>query len=144
MQTFPKKWTTTIMIPVVYVAGPYRGPNRAAIELNIQAARHVGKLCCVKGWSPIIPHANTGHLDEALPGISDDFWLASTMELLRRADAVVLVPGWEISVGSVAEVDEAKSRGIPVYGSVFELPSAMRFVDDMTNEPSHVRASVRL
>lgn len=132
------------MIPVIYVAGPYRGPNRAAIELNIQAARHIGKLCCVKGWSVIIPHANTSHLDEALPGISDDFWLASTMELLRRADAVVLVPGWENSSGTRAEIREAEQRGIPVYDSMNELPSAQRFVDERSNEPSRVKSSVRL
>lgn len=132
------------MIPVVYVAGPYRGPNRSAIELNIQAARHVGKLCCVKGWSPIIPHANTGHLDEVLPGLSDDFWLNSTMELLRRADAVVLVPGWELSSGTQAEIEQAKARGIPVYTSINALPSAFTFVEDKSNEPSRAVASVRL
>ena len=144
MQTFPKKWTTTIMIPVVYVAGPYRGPNRAAIELNIQAARHVGKLCCVKGWSPIIPHANTGHLDEALPGMSDDFWLDSTMELLRRADAVVLVPGWEMSSGTRAEIAEATLRGIPVYDTLHLLPSAQIFVEEKSSELPKIRAGVRL
>lgn len=132
------------MIPVVYVAGPYRGPNRAAIELNIQAARHVGKLCCVKGWSPIIPHANTGHLDEALPGTPDEFWLESTMELLRRSDAVVLVPGWDMSSGTLAEIREAQRRGIPVFDSMNDLPSAQRFVDDRTNEPSKVKNSVSI
>lgn len=132
------------MIPVVYVAGPYRGPNRAAIELNIQAARHVGKLCCVKGWSPIIPHANTGHLDETLPDLHDEFWLESTMELMRRADAVVLVSGWENSSGTLAEIQEAKVRGIPVFRSMFDLPSAQMFVDKMSSEPSKVWAGVRL
>lgn len=29
-------------MPVVYVAGPYRGLNRDAVELNIQVARAVG------------------------------------------------------------------------------------------------------
>lgn len=132
------------MIPVVYVAGPYRGPNRAAIELNIQAARHVGKLCCVKGWSPIIPHANTGHLDETLPGTPDEFWLESTLELLRRADAVVLVPGWENSSGTLAEIAEAQLRGIPVYRSLQQMPSALQFVDELTSEPSKIKASVRI
>jgi nucleoside 2-deoxyribosyltransferase len=132
------------MIPVVYVAGPYRAPNRAGVELNIQAARHVGKLCCVKGWSPIIPHANTGHLDETLPGLQDEFWLESTMELLRRADAVVLVPGWEMSSGTRAEIAEATLRGIPVYDALHLLPSAQKFVEDKSSEPQKIRAGVRL
>lgn len=132
------------MMPVVYIAGPYRSPTRSGVELNIQAARHVARLCCVKGWSVLCPHANTGHLDETLPGISDQFWLDSTMELLRRADAVVLVPGWESSAGTRDEIHEATQRGIPVYNSMSELPSAQWFVDSRTNEPSRVKSSVSL
>lgn len=130
------------MIPVVYVAGPYRGPNRAAIELNIQAAKHVGKLCCVKGWSPLIPHANTAHLDEMLPGTPDEFWLESTLELMRRCDAVVLVPGWENSTGTQGEIAEAAARGIPVYRSLYQLPTAQQFIEDRTNEPSRLTSTV--
>lgn len=132
------------MTPVVYVAGPYRGPNRHAIELNIQAARAVGLLCCRKGWSPIIPHANTGHLDGIDPTIGDEFWLASTMELLRRADAVVLVPGWESSSGTRDEITEAQMRSIPVYHAEHMLPDAAEFIDLRSSEPCKARAGVAL
>lgn len=111
-------------MPVVYVAGPYRAKTREAVELNIQSARRVGLECCRKGWSPIIPHSNTAHLDAVDPSIPDDFWLASTMELLRRADAVVLCPGWERSAGTLAEVAVAKSLGMSIYTSVGQLPLA--------------------
>lgn len=132
------------MIPVVYVAGPYRARTRQGIELNIQSARAVGLLCCKKGWSPIIPHANTGHLDALDPSIGDDFWLASTMELLRRADAVVLVPGWETSRGTRDEITEAQLRGIPVYYSEHQLPVAAEFIDLRSTEPGKIPAGVRL
>lgn len=130
------------MIPVVYVAGPYRGRTALAIDLNIQTARAVGLLCCRKGWSPIIPHANTGNLDLLDPSIGDQFWLASTMELLRRADAVVLVPGWESSQGTRDEIIEAELRGIPVYRAEHLLPSAQEFVFLKSNEPAKVRSQV--
>jgi hypothetical protein len=133
-----------MIIPVVYVAGPYRANTRKGIELNIQAARAVGLLCCRKGWSPVIPHANTGHLDGVDPTISDAFWLAATMELLRRSDAVVLVPGWEISSGTRDEIIEAQMRGIPVYHAEHLLPDAAEFVELRSSEPSKVRAGVRL
>lgn len=132
------------MTPVVYVAGPYRGPNRHAIELNIQSARAVGLLCCRKGWSPIIPHANTGHLDGIDPTIGDAFWLEATKELLRRCDAVVLVPGWERSQGARDEIIEAQMRGIPVYYAEHQLPDAAEFVELRSNEPGKVRAGVVL
>ena len=122
-----------MLIPVVYVAGPYRGRTPQAVELNIQTARAVGLLCCRKGWSPVIPHANTGLLDQLDPSIGDEFWLASTMELLRRADAVVLVPGWEKSSGTRDEITEAQLRGIPVYHAEHLLPDAAEFVDQVSN-----------
>jgi len=111
-------------MPVVYVAGPYRASSRAGVELNIQSARLTGLHCCLKGWSPVIPHANTGGLDEIAPGITDQFWLDATLELMRRCDAVVLCPGHLTSRGTTTEVVEAKRLGIPVYSTIEDLPRA--------------------
>lgn len=111
-------------MPVVYVAGPYRAATRAGIELNIQSARLTGLHCCHKGWSPLIPHANTGGLDAVAPAIPDEFWLGATMELMRRCDAVVLCPGYGKSVGTVAEMLEAKRLGLPIFATLDELPEA--------------------
>lgn len=111
-------------MPVVYIAGPYRGRTRAAVELNIQSARALGLLAARKGWSPIIPHANTGHLDLVAPDLQDRFWLEATLELMRRSDAVLLCPGWENSEGTQAEVAEATRTGIPVIHSLHALPCA--------------------
>lgn len=121
-------------LPVVYVAGPYRASTRAGVELNIQSARQVGLVASRKGWSAIVPHANTGHLDAVDPDIGDDFWLAATMELLRRSDAVVLCPGWERSTGTLAEINVAKSLGMTVYESADQLPAV-----DEAAEASTVR-----
>lgn len=132
------------MIPVVYIAGPYRARTRQGVELNIQTARAVALLACRKGWSPLCPHSNTGHLDALDPSIGDEFWLASTMELLRRADAVVLVPGWEKSQGTRDEITEAQLRGIPVYYSEHQLPCAAEFIDLRSTEPGKARAGVSL
>ncbi|MBL4833618.1 MAG: DUF4406 domain-containing protein [Pseudomonas sp.] len=111
-------------MPVVYVAGPYRASNRAGVELNIQSARLTGLHCCLKGWSPLIPHANTGGLDEIAPAIPDQFWLDATLELMRRCDAVVLCPGYSLSNGTAAEVIDAQRLGMRVYWSVDEMPPA--------------------
>ena len=110
-------------MPVVYVAGPYRASIRAGVELNIQSARLTGMHCCLKGWSPVIPHANTGGLDEIQPGITDQFWLDATLELMRRCDAVVLCPGYSLSEGTQAEMTEARRLGMDIYYRVDDLPS---------------------
>ncbi len=117
----------TDRIPVVYVAGPYRARTRAQVSVNIQSARAVGLLAIRNGWSAVIPHANTGDLDLHAPDITDDFWLAATLELMRRCDAVVLVPGYETSEGTQGEIAEAKRLGIPVFIGIRKLPSASEF-----------------
>lgn len=134
-------------IPVIYVAGAYRAPTREGVELNIQAARSVGLLCCRKGWSPIIPHSNTGHLDAIDPRIGDEFWLASTLELMRRCDAVVLVSGWAHSAGTRAEIEEAMRLGIPVFWSESNLFDAQSFLAgglaENENDNTQVIASLK-
>lgn len=121
-----------MIIPVVYVAGPYRAHSRERVELNIAAAKHVGALAIAKGWFPLIPHANTAgfeHLTEA----DDDFFLRGTLELMRRCDAVVLCPGWAKSRGTMAEIEMAKNLRMPVYSTEALLPPAREFARIETN-----------
>lgn len=97
---------------VVYVAGPFRAPTAWGIAENVRAAERVGLAVARAGAMPLIPHANTGNFH----GEGDDqLWLDGTMELLRRCDAVVLVPGWQRSSGTKAEVAEAERLGLPVF-----------------------------
>ena len=42
-------------------------------------------------------------------------WLEGDLEMLRRCDAVLVVPGWEKSSGTRAEIAEANACGIPVF-----------------------------
>lgn len=98
---------------LVYVAGKYRGPNAWAVEQNIRRAEEVAARVWALGHAAICPHANIRHMDGVA---TDDVFLAGTLEMLRRCDAVLLVPGWQESVGARAEVEEAKRRGIPVFG----------------------------
>lgn len=99
---------------VVYIAGKYRGPTPWAVEQNIQAAQAVAAKVIAAGHMPLTPHLNTAHME----GLADDaFFLAGTMELLRRCDVMVLVPGWSTSVGAKAEVAEALARGMPIFGA---------------------------
>ena len=97
---------------LVYVAGKFRGPNAWAIEQNIRAAEVVGMEVAQLGAAPVIPHANTRFFHGT---ITDEFWLAATMALLERCDAVMLVPGWPTSTGALAEVARAKQLGLPVF-----------------------------
>lgn len=62
------------MHPIIYIAGPYRGPDRATIARNIESAGRLGAYVCTLGWFPIIPHMNTAHMeqDRAVDPIDDN------------------------------------------------------------------------
>lgn len=111
---------------LIYIAGPYRGPDRVAITCNIANAREIAIQAAALGWFPVCPHMNTAHLEEELDH-PDDFWLAGTMLLMEKCAAVVLVPGWQNSTGTLAEVARAKQLGIPVFTNHKFLPEAGEF-----------------
>lgn len=99
---------------LVYIAGPYRAATPWGVEQNIRAAEDVAVRVHKAGMFAVCPHANSRHME----GVADDaHFLAGTMEMMRRCDAVLLVPGWQRSAGSRGEVAEAERLGIPVFGS---------------------------
>lgn len=95
----------------IYIAGPFRAENPWEVEKNIRNAEHVAFGVACMGVAFICPHSMTRYFDGTL---TDDYWLAMTIELLKRCDAVYLVPGWESSRGTIAEIAEAEKLDIPV------------------------------
>lgn len=96
---------------VIYVAGPYRGPNAWAIAQNIRRAEELALDVWRLGAVALCPHLNSMHFDGVLP---DETWLNGDLELMSRCDAVILAPGWHASSGAQAEVQQARGR-IPVF-----------------------------
>ena len=93
---------------LVYIAGPYRGD----VVGNTSRALAVARDVFVLGGFAIVSHVlstSNGDVRDAA------FWLAGTVEVMRRCDAVVVCPGWEQSQGTRAEIDEAVRLGIPVF-----------------------------
>ena len=102
---------------VVYIAGKYRGPNAWAVEQNIRAAEEVAARVWAMGMVALCPHANSRHMEGVA---SDEHFLAGTLELMRRCDAVLLVPNWRDSDGARKEVAEAERLGLPVFGKSYD------------------------
>ncbi len=102
---------------LAYVAGKFSGPTREAVEANIRAAEAVGIELARAGFVPVVPHANTSApaYEEMQPY---PFWIAATLELMRRCDIVVCVDNWQDSSGAKGEVAEQRRLGKPVFLSV--------------------------
>ena len=103
---------------LVYVAGPFRGPNAWEIEENIRRAERLALEVWRLGAACICPHTNTRHFQGAAP---DSVWLEGDLEILCRCDAVILAPHWSASSGARAEVERAKALSIPVFSSLGSL-----------------------
>lgn len=98
-----------------YIAGPYRAPTPYAVERNIRAAEAMILPVADLGLVPVVPHLMFRSHDGALP---DAWFLAATLEIMRRCDAVLLLPTWQESSGAMAERNEAIRIGLPVFDSM--------------------------
>jgi hypothetical protein len=98
---------------VAYVAGPYRDPRGPYyIGRNIEVAREIAIALWNMGYAVVCPHTNTAFMDGAAP---DSVWLNGDLEILRRCDIIVMVPGWEKSTGAKGELLCAKDASLSVY-----------------------------
>lgn len=95
---------------LLYIAGPYTmAPGPAN---NTIAARPIAVEAWRRGWAVICPHLNSYGMErtDVPPQAFYDGYLA----IVAKCDAVLLIPGWERSVGALAEAAEAERLGIPV------------------------------
>lgn len=103
----------------VYVAGRYSADNVMDVARNIREGRSVGAELQALGFAPFVPW-----LDWELAVIRDlpkESFLAVGIAFLEACHCVLLVPGWETSNGTHAEIVRANEIGIPVFTSIDAL-----------------------
>ena len=105
-------------MPVVYVAGPFRGNDAWEIEQNIRRAETLALEVWRAGAAGVCPHTNTRFYQGACP---DHVWLAGDLEILRRCDAILMTPDWQKSEGARREHVEAFNRNLRIFYTVPEL-----------------------
>ena len=102
---------------VIYIAGPFRGKTAWEVEKNIRAAEEIGFEIAQLGAIPLIPHTLYRFFNGEL---TDQFWLDATMGLLKRSDAIYMLPRWPYSSGSRAEKEYAEGK-MPVFADLKSL-----------------------
>ncbi len=112
---------------VIYIAGPFRGPNAWVIEQNIRRAEELALAVWRSGAAALCPHTNTRFFQ----GAADDaVWLEGDLELLRRCDAVLVTPDWQRSTGAQEfEVTFAGLHEIPIFYDLLLLQQWLAVVN---------------
>jgi len=106
---------------VVFLSGPYRATATTTVLEHIREAELHALNLWIAGFAVICPHLNTAHFDGICP---NGTWLEGDLAILSRlskTDAVFMLPGWEDSEGSKAELDLATALRIPIFYSLEEL-----------------------
>ncbi len=107
----------------VYIAGPYRADDAAGVQRNVRAASEEGAELLAAGYVPFVPHTMT-HGWEDRGDITDEQFLAMDIQWLEVCDAVLVLPGWEQSNGTLGEMAHAGALGLEVFFSRHDLLAA--------------------
>ena len=106
---------------IIYVAGPYRNQSESKVLDNVIAAKQVARRLWKNGWGVICPHMNSCLIDGS--DIPEERFANGYLEILGRCDAIVLLEGWQRSIGSLAELTLALKLGIQIYYEEKEVPN---------------------
>ena len=99
---------------VIYIAGSYRATNAWLVEQNVRRAEEAAHYIISHAAKPVVclvPHSLGRFFNGTMTA---EYWLDATLELMRRCDAVYVLPGSESSAGTRGEVAEANRLRLPV------------------------------
>lgn len=101
---------------IVYIAGPYGDAGGyLQIDRNIAQAREAAADLAAAGIGYVCPHLNSAHMEAIVPDVPVTFWHELDDELLRRADAILILPRWHDSSGTRREMRIAEKLGKPAF-----------------------------
>lgn len=113
----------------LYIAGAMSSPNPVTFLENLRDGQRLSTRALLAGhavFSPFIDFQlffQTREDEE----ITADMIKNSSMAWLRVSEAVLLVDGWKHSIGTKAELAEARRLGIPIYESLLGLEKGIEW-----------------
>lgn len=128
-----------------YVSGAISADTPEAIESNVRAAAEVAARVAERGYAVFCPHTNSHWVTQALEnkGLNDSekalwmFWMQIDLEILKRCDLLITVPGWEKSKGACIEVEWAYKHHVRVYHFPYEMPPIFSAAALLGRKPAH-------
>jgi len=106
----------------IYIAGPYSANNVMDVLRNIRNGIDISRQVFTMGYAPFCPwldyHFVLMDLTDSLT--LDDFYRYS-MDWLEVSDALLVLPGYENSNGTLAEIKKAQELKIPIFYDIKDL-----------------------
>jgi len=95
---------------MIYLAAPYTHPDPEIVNWRMENFCRVDAQLCLQGLitvSPLSKHFLKDHTDIPLTW---EFWKTYSEKLMEKCDAlyVIIMPGWDVSEGVLAEIELAK------------------------------------
>ena len=102
---------------IIFIAGPYSGDRtKESIERNIRIAEQYALALSNKHIGFFCPHAHTEHFTSGKGSHApEQFFYDMDIDILKRCDAVLAVPGWEASRGASNEIAWAKQNNLTIF-----------------------------
>jgi hypothetical protein len=109
----------------IYVAGAISASSAGKFLNNIRKGIQLSKDVFLAGYAPFCPfidfHYNLVMTDAEVKSITTEDYYDYSIAWLEKTDAVLLVPGWGESVGTLKEIARAQELNIPIYHTMAEL-----------------------
>lgn len=109
----------------VYVAGAYSASNVIDVLNNMRRGMRISTEVLLAGFAPFAPWLDYHYQLQLRDGeeLSVNDYYAYSMAWLEASDIVYVIPGWENSKGTLAEIERAHAFKIPVVFSMNDLKS---------------------
>jgi len=112
----------------VYIAGSYSADNVLSVLDNIRKGIRAGTEVLLAGYSPFIPWLDYNIFlqlrDNEQISVSDI--REHSLAWLEVTDAILVLPDYENSKGTLAEIKRAGELSIPVYYNLEDLKSEVK------------------
>jgi len=107
----------------VYIAGSYSSDNIIQSLENIRRFMRMGTELILKKFVPLVPGFDHQFFFQLREGesISLEMIQSYSIELLKMADAVLVLKGFELSKGTEAELKVAYAMDKPVFYNLSDL-----------------------
>ena len=106
----------------VYVAGAYSADNVIDVLKNIGKGEKIASDLFLKGFASFTPWHDKAHIFyNADKDFAVELFYKFSMAWLDVSDLMLVIPGYENSKGTLAEIERAKELGIKIYYDFEEL-----------------------